>query len=155
MTETVTPEATQSTLQKIIRISPTFDRRNPDPSKNYGIGSVRMLFVLKGDKGAITFSCSTGMYLPQQVSEHGREPWNQWQPMGYGVWYCSPIPQEGQTPREDCEWLDGKPCYGDGSCMASDDVMDALLRDGEDGVWRELERFYKSWLDPHFTQAPL
>lgn len=141
-----------ATFERIIRIIPAFDKRNPDPSKNYGIGSVRMLFVLKGDKGAVTFSCSTGMYLPQQVAEHGSKPWRGWQPMGFGVWYCSPHPtHEHQSPREACEWLDGKPCYGGGSCLASDEVMPVLLNEGDEGVWRKLEEFYKSWLDPYLT----
>lgn len=140
---------TTNSLQKIIRIAPAFDKRHSDPAKNYGIGSVRMLFVLKGKDGAISFSCSTGMYLPQQVSEHGHRPWREFQPMGYTVSSCAPVPKEGREGRKNCEWLDGKTCYGDGSALAADEVYDALIREGDDGVWRKLLEFYRSWLNPN------
>ena len=144
---TPSDKATAENFEKIIRVEPAFDRRHADPSKDYGIGSVRLLFVLKGTKGAISFGCSTGMYLPQQVSEHGHKPWREWQPMGYSVGCCSPYPRyEGQQAGSPCEWLDGKPCYGDGSCLAAEEVMKTLIRKGEEGVWQELENYYDSWL---------
>lgn len=43
-----------------------------------------------------------------------------------------------------CEWLDGKPCYYDGSGINAEPIFDVLLREGSDGVWRELEKYYHS-----------
>lgn len=129
-----------------IEIQPAFDKRDPNPSKDYGIGSVKIRFVLRGEKGAVIFSCSTGMYLPQQVKEHGHDEWKKWQPMGYGVWYCTTTPIEGVEPRKNCENLDGKDCYGDGSCLASDEVMPILISEGSEGLWKKLKEYYNDWL---------
>lgn len=134
-------------FKKTIRMFPAYDKRADDPTRNYGICCVRMLFVMQGEKGATSWSCHSGMYLPQQVVEHGNDPWKRWQPMPGGVYYCSPIKRhDHQTGRDDCEWLDGKTCYGDGSMLAGDDVMKALLEEGSEGVWKKLEEFYNSWL---------
>lgn len=41
-----------------------------------------------------------------------------------------------------CEYVDGGPCYYDGSTLNAEPVFDVLLREGSAGVWRELRKFY-------------
>jgi hypothetical protein len=124
-------------MNKIIEFYPAYDKRHPDPFKNYGIGSVSILFLLKGDKGAVQFKLLTGWYLP----ELGIELDN---PMPADLGYHSPIPiYDGQKSIPDnCEWLDGE-CYYDGSTTASERIYEILLKEGSDGVWRELEKYYE------------
>ena len=43
-----------------------------------------------------------------------------------------------------CEYLDGKPCYYDGSGLNAERVYGVLLEKGSDGVWKELEEYYVS-----------
>jgi hypothetical protein len=40
-------------LKKEIVFNPAFDRRNPDPTKNFGIGSVLCSMILSGNEGAV------------------------------------------------------------------------------------------------------
>lgn len=94
-------------MERIVKFRPAFDKTNPDPAKNYGVGSVGM---------------------------------------GGGVDYHSPTPfYEFQThPTVDsCEWLDGKPCYSDGSALAGDELFQTLIEQGSDAVWAELGRRYR------------
>lgn len=70
-------ESTKTQLKRIVEISPAFDKRHSDPSKNYknyGIGCCRLRMVLKGDKGATQFVLLTGWYLPHVQSELNVKP---------------------------------------------------------------------------------
>lgn len=139
-------------FERIVEMSPAFDRRNPDPNKNYGIGSVRIKFVLKGEHGATHFMFSSGWYLPHVRDELARDlfrtPTRQnldtsFAPTGYDVGYHDTTPHyEGQEAQNDCPYLNGKPCYTDGSALASDVMLDKLIREGSEGVWRELREWY-------------
>lgn len=44
---------------------------------------------------------------------------------------------------EPCEYTGG-PCYYDGSGLNAERVFDILTRDGEDGLWAELHRYYEA-----------
>lgn len=55
-------------MDRIIRIVPGYDRRDPDPNKSYGITDIKIVFTLKGEEGATTFSIRTGRY-PRNVME--------------------------------------------------------------------------------------
>lgn len=41
-----------------------------------------------------------------------------------------------------CEWLDGKPCYYDGSTVHAEGIFKVLVEEGSAGVWRELREYY-------------
>jgi hypothetical protein len=43
---------------------------------------------------------------------------------------------------EPCRYLDGKPCYYDGSSLNAERIFDVLTAEGDEGVWRELEAYY-------------
>jgi len=40
-------------FERIVRTRPPFDKRNPNPNKNYGIHGVDIWFILKGKKGGL------------------------------------------------------------------------------------------------------
>lgn len=123
-----------------IEFTPAFDKRHRDPAKDYGIGAVTMRFVLIGPAGAVHWLMSTGWYLPGL----GREPSP---PEGWDLGYHSPVPlREGQHKRDDCPYLDGAPCYSDGSALNAEPVLGLFLAGGDEAVWRELERYYRSRL---------
>ena len=142
-------------LEKIIKFTPAYDKRNPDPKKNYGVGSVRCVMVLKGEKGAVHFVFGTGMYLPQVYEWWERRGLNQTpnKPayMGYDVGYHSHTRHyESQTvSQESCEWLDGKPCFSDGSALRAEEFMDVFVKEGEEKIWEMLEEDYKC----HFEKS--
>ena len=40
-------------MERIIKFHQAYDKRHPNPSKNYGIHGVDLVFVLKGELGAV------------------------------------------------------------------------------------------------------
>ena len=138
-------------MEKIIELYPAYDKRNSDPSKNYGIHGVDLKFVLVGESGAVQFNLFTNWQLPHVTKEFMEKTTNNkrdidlyFMPMPADLGYHSKIPHyEGQlTMSEDCEFTGGI-CYYDGSTLNAERIYDVLLKEGSDGVWRELEDYYK------------
>ena len=131
-------------MERIVQFTAAYDKRDPDPKKNYGIHGVNLQMVLRGTRGAVQFVLFTDWHLPhirKKFEEKGYHP----NSLPADVGYHSPVPMyEGQEPITDaCEFLDGKPCYYDGSGLAAYDMFDTLTREGDAGVWRELEAYYE------------
>lgn len=135
----------EQTLERITNVRGAFDKRNPDPKKNYGIHSMELHFILKGPKGAVQFLVYTGMHLPHVEAElwGKRGEWNPFHPMGADIGYHSPHPvYEGQTAvHSDCQYTGGE-CYYDGTSLGADEFMPEFLAGGDSAVWAMLERRY-------------
>ena len=130
-------------IEKTVQFSAAYDKRDPDPNKNYGIHGVTIRFVYKGEKGATQFVLYTNWHLPHVTEELRNKERFLLEPLPADLGYHSPTPQyEGQT-QMDCDLLEGGVCYYDGSSLQADRVYKRLLEDGEDGVWAELEEEYK------------
>jgi hypothetical protein len=115
-----------------------YDRRDPNPDKNYGIHGVDLRMELLGPAGATYFRLFTGWHwLP--LSPALREEY----PMPGSVGYHSPMPQYEGHLEGDCGVLPGGRCYS-GSCLsaAAERTFQRLLREGSSGVWAELEGYY-------------
>ena len=142
--------------ERLILFEPGFDKRDPDPKKNYGIGGMKIRFVLKGEKGAMQFLIGTDWYPYDTQKEYlSRFPnKDNVQPGGWDIGYHSLTPMyEGQESMTDvCEFLDGKPCYYDGSGLAADRLIPAFLARGADAVWEELEEWYQTKFEEEETK---
>jgi len=143
-------------MERIVEFNPAFDKRK-DPKGNYGIHGGNMRMLLKGDKGVVQFLLYTNWHLPHVSDEldnkilmDGRQgklseySFSIFHPLPADLGYHSSVPQyEGQSIASDsCEYLDGKPCYYDGSGLGAERIYEVLLKEGSDGVWRELEDYY-------------
>lgn len=143
-------------FEKTTQFTPAFHRID----EGYGVGSMMCRMVLKGDKGAVHFVFSTGIYLPETYKYwHHNVParkdymiFNEGQPnedirpmgyMGFDVGYHSPVQQyEGQEVRKEvCDYL-GVPCFCDGSALRAEEWMDIISRKGSDEIWKMLEQEY-------------
>jgi hypothetical protein len=125
-------------MKRVVKFRPSFDRRSDDPKKNYGIGCAILVFAVIGEKGAASFQIGTGWY-PGKGQRTG--------PSGYGIDYHSPVPQHEwhkEPSVSECEYLDGKPCYSDGTMLYSDEVLEVLILEGEEATWKRLEEFYEN-----------
>ena len=124
---------------KTVEFRAAFDKRDPDPSKDYGIHGVDMTFYLVKDNRAIQFMLYTGWHLPHVREEGKRKGWKN-KPLPADLGYHSPVPMyEDDLPiTDDCHVIEG-PCYYDGSSLAADDVFEILVSEGSDGVWTRLE----------------
>lgn len=135
----------------MVEFDAAFDRRDPDPLKNYGIHGVEVRFVLKGKKGAVQFLLFTNWMLPhvqkEQDGRHGDHIFCHPMPADLGYHSYKPT-YEGQVSiTEKCSYLDGQPCYYDGSGLNAERIYQVLLQEGDKGVWHELEEYYKQVFD--------
>lgn len=126
-------------MEKIVRFEPAYEKEG-------SIGAVRIRFVLKGELGAIQFLLGTDWYTENKQREFYDHPCSYFEvePKGWDVGYHSPKPMhENDEPISNtCEFLDGRPCYYDGSSLAAEPIRDRLLAEGDAAVWEELERRY-------------
>lgn len=151
MTDTTDTIDTTEFTRKIV-FRPAFDKRDPNPRKNYGIHGMEMCFQLIGDAGGITFTIYTNWHLPHVQAELDAK-----NPSGSKFPYLSHTPTpagvdghwktpayEGQSEIDDCKITGGK-CYCDGSGLLAEDVFRLLVTEGEEAVWKFLETKYNDW----------
>lgn len=111
-------------FEKTIEFRPAYDKRDPNPLKNYGIHGVDMCWYLKGPKGVIQFVVFNVFHKPTPAY----------------LDYHSYIPMyEGQTSA-DCHLVDK--CFYGGSSLQVHSIFTILLEKGSDGVWAALEERY-------------
>lgn len=136
-------------FERSVEINPAFDRRDPNPKKDYGIHSVDLKFLLKGERGVVQFVIYTGWYLPQNHPATHPEHF----PMAADIGYHSYVPlYEGQKCLNgSCRYLDGKPCYYDGSGLQAEDFLKVMIAEGGETMWKKMEEWYNN----HFGEIPL
>ena len=136
-------------LTREVRFSPGYDKRNPEPNKNYGFAGMHIYFILKGELGAINFSLMTHWfpkYVQKELFNKGalQHSWFEPQPLAMDLGYHTTYPQydDQEISHESCELLDGQPCYYCGSTLNAEPIRDIFLEEGDEGVWRVLEEKY-------------
>lgn len=139
-------------MKREVRFFPAFDKRAPEPEKNYGVHGVEIHFILSGEHGAVVFRLYTRWMLPQTYAfwedELGIPPrYKDQLPSDAGVLFHSAKPiYEGHTPSEDdCTYL-GKPCYQDIGYTMGKEPLDLLIAEGDEAVWKWLEAMYQERL---------
>lgn len=135
-----------SEFEKIVQISPAYEKLHSDPKKNYGIGACRMFFILKGPKGAVQFQIGTHWHVPS-AREHLHKFGNFQKVLdapisGWDVGYHSPKPMFEEQPSRKCDVLGGE-CYYDGSSLRADDWLEPFIAGGTDWLWKHLEGEYR------------
>jgi hypothetical protein len=136
-------------LTREVQFTPAYDKRDPNPTKSYGIHGVNITFYLKGPKGVAQFLIYTNWQLPS-VSREARgscKPQDEYswcpnEPMAADLGYHAPVPQyEDQSMMDHCDLLpDG--CYYDGSGLNAKRVFDLLVTNGGEAVWTALQEVY-------------
>lgn len=136
-------------MERIIEIIPAFDKRYTTPGKNYGVHGVDMRFVLKGNEGAVQFVLYTNWHLPHVEKELDSRtdigfPHLSCHPQPADLGYHSPRPvYEGHKVVNDkCPYIDGRPCYYDGSGLNAEEVYKVMVEKGGDAMWKELKDYY-------------
>lgn len=146
------PITDASEFTRSISFEAAWDKRDPDPKKNYGVHGVEIRFVLTGPLGAVYMPVWTHWMLPEVVAWHEElakeNPFldrrHAIDPLIPGASVHSRKPHEDFTNhREKCDFFDG-PCWSEEiGCFASDAIWGALLRGGEAGLWEALEDLYR------------
>src|SRR5438309_1017514 len=132
-------------LERIVEWEPAFDRRDPDPNKNYGIHGVSVQFILKGPKGATQFVLFTNWHLANVQKELDSKT----VPKQFTHLHCHPLPADvgyhsltrrhNYQEERDCTYTVTGKCYYDGSGLRAYDVYKRLVEHGDKGVWEALE----------------
>ena len=139
-------------FEKRVEFRAAFDKRHDESGKNYGIHGVGLTFILKGKLGAVVGTIFTGWHLPEVQAELEHRPESAtdcrlYKPIGATVYYHGPKPNhDGDEPVDDCQYIGG-PCYSDVSFMNGEDLLEALIRGGDKGVWDYMEGQYRTHLD--------
>ena len=132
---------TNPKTERLVIWSPAWDKRSDDPSKNYGVHGMELRFVLKGPQGATQFVVYTNWMLPHLRYGHKKIDGFLAEPLPADLGYHALVPQyEGQERSGPCKFLDGRPCYYDGSGLRAQGVFDKFVAEGEDSVWKVLEQ---------------
>ena len=131
-------------FQRLVEWAPAYDKR-----PKYGIHGMELRFVLKGPEGATQFVIYTNWLLKHNQKEADarmdREfPHLVCHPLPADVGYHSPRPiyPEQTFVSKNCEYLDGQPCYYDGSSLQAETLYWQFVEHGEAVVWKELEERY-------------
>jgi uncharacterized protein (TIGR02996 family) len=134
-----------------VECSPAFDRRSSDPAQNYGVGCAKLRWILIGPKGAVQFVLYTNWHLPHVADEFEASTHRSTllRPLPADVGYHSLQPRyEGQEVMDEaCRYLDGRPCYYDGSSLTAQTAFTALVASGDDAIWGLLESYYADTFD--------
>ena len=134
-----------------IRFTPGFHECHTDPSKNYGIGCVRMTWTLKHGGWAMTWDVSTDWGMTDDAFRsacrdcthpmHVNGYPSRGKPSGGAVDWHSPVPlfDDQEPTSNECKLVDG-PCYLDSGFILADMVLATLRDEGDEAVWAELRR---------------
>lgn len=113
----------------------------------HGRGGMRLRFLLTGEEGAVQFLMSCSDWLPGSLDSIGstRRDKALFGVSGsdLGHHWTRPVYTGESVMDGECEYLHGAQCFYDGSGLNATGVLDRLLRDGLDGVWEELEEYYR------------
>lgn len=137
--ELVTTTKELPPLLRDIRFHGAWDKRDSNPSKNYGIHGVELRMYVGGPDGATQFVLDTGWHWIKTSSDHLF-------PFPADLGYHSPKPMYGGESSLNCDVLPalglGDRCYYDGSGLNAERIYKVLLEEGDRGVWRELTQYY-------------
>lgn len=125
-------------FERLVSFEPAFERRHANPAQDYGIGSVTLRFVLRGEHGAVDWLLFTNWYLPETRANLGDE----FPTPGPQVLTYHSLREEDGPYQGPCAYLDGRTCYMSTQYYAADSVLERLLREGDAGVWAALADAY-------------
>lgn len=122
----------------------------PGEDGSHGIGSMNIIFLLYGSKGAVQFKLNTGWapYYSKKSKIGVRALPNnyvrEYYPSPTDLGYHSYKPMyEDHISMGKCDVLGGKECYYDGSSLNSQDAFYVLVNAGEEELWNFLEKYYE------------
>ena len=164
------------TFRRLVEFEKGYNYLHETGPRRRGQHGMGIRFLLIGPHGAAQFLTNTSWTPLGEVDEdknhdngYHREPVHidKWEsteigglssvkfgyvrpPSGYDLGYHWRTPQyEGheEYKRAGCKYLNGDPCYYDGSGLAGDDVLRDMVTKGEKWVWKWLVRRYRSCLE--------
>jgi len=129
-------------FERAVVFNAAYDFRN-HPSGNYGFNGAAICFYLRSHEGAVHFVLWTDWQL-QSTRRYGDLGAMVCHPTAVDLGYHSRVPlYNGQSNFGPCKVLDSADCYYDGTSYGAQPVFERLIAEGSDGVWDELESYYR------------
>lgn len=149
--------------ERAIRFAPAFHRCR-DERGNFGIGGVRMMWMLRVGGYGIGWDVHTGWLLPKEefmAAANGcdhpmhRDGPPRSEATGGAVDFHMPQPMwEGHEPTShECQFTGGV-CYSDVGFLLGNHMFDLLRTKGDDAVWSELRALIQERIDADAKIAP-
>lgn len=151
-------------FERLVEFQPAFDRRNPDPAKDYGIHGVELRMVLKGPQGAVQFLLYTNWQLPHVTEQTLTTCLTTRQnrislqthflpiPADLGYHWCTPHYKD--QPLRECPYVAGGQCYYDGSGLNAERIYQVLVSEGDAGFGESWKVITGQWhKSPHETHG--
>lgn len=130
-------------LTREVRFDAAWDHRDRPGSGQHG---VEAWFFVRGREGAVTLCVYTGWALSLGAkATFPRDPPIAHEPIAAAFTRHSPVPlgQDDDT-HEACEALGSRACWFESrSYSQADELFRLLVREGSDGLWREMEAHYR------------
>lgn len=136
-------------FERWVECHPSRNWIRTDPNRNYGITNMKMLFYVRGPKGAVQWMIGTEWGIKPVRDHLARFPRDDMdkmrQPHGWDLGYHSFKPMyEGQSAlSENCPALNGDRCFYDGSGLNADLLIEGFLARGTEWLWPQLEAYYR------------
>jgi hypothetical protein len=101
------------------------------------------LLTVTGDLGAIVLRVTSNGYFTKKFGKEVTIDWCS-SPIPMDLGYHSIRPMFGGDKIQDCCFLEGKPCYYDGSSLPAIDLWNKFVELGFEETFSEMERLYKT-----------
>jgi hypothetical protein len=137
---------TPSPFSRKIGFKTSYEKRNDDPRKDYGISGGSIWFVLTGPKGAVTWELLAGFFLPETIDRLKKDNTKFMGPTPGGVGFHYAEEREWGTTNEDCEFTGG-PCWFDVGYTMGDEAYKTFTHEGLDSLWDFLGELYQSEME--------
>ena len=119
-----------------------------------------MVFILRGELGAVTSRIVTGWVARPLITHYARSGGPQARrdkpgvdagvadiyPDGAFTGAHSYLRRKSSVSQDDCDVLPGGKCWCTGGYLITDQVLKTLVTMGSDGVWHQLESYYDEWI---------
>lgn len=133
----------QEKLKREVKFNPAFCSL----VSGRGRGSVKMWFVVRGKKGAVTFLIMTGMTF-EEDRDHLPETCKIFPLAGDIALHSYKQLDDSDIYNKNCKWRDGKRCYTKlHSLIWAQEVLERFLKEGEESLWKTLEEVYRENLE--------
>jgi hypothetical protein len=151
-------------MERKILFIPAFDKTDPDPKKDYGVGCLELRFLLIGEKGVVEFQLLTQWFqehvMVRRLESLKKDIWMGKQdfllrhfldpfPADVNYWSLNRISEDDTIFAEGVSYVfDGKPCYYGYKYVDSDDTRSVdnalrkLVEEGDEALWKYLEEYY-------------
>lgn len=140
-------------MKHVVTFQPAYDKRHPDPRKNYGVHGVHIYFaVIDEERGeGLSFSVATNWHVPAVQRETDALPFNHQfpylfhKPLAFAVQIHQKVRQhEYQHENQDCS-ITGGACYITDSATLGKSFLQTLIEGGDEALFARMEQQYRGW----------